>query len=58
MRDHRWRPLHTIRRLCSLFYGVSDSEGGIGARLRDLRKEGYTVDRRPKGKMYEYKVTP
>ena len=40
MGDQHWRTLHEIASW------VGGSETGISARLRDLRKDGYTVNRR------------
>lgn len=63
MRDGRWRTLHEI---ASTEAGrkAGDSEAGISARLRDLRKPrfgAYTVDRRRRetatGGTWEYRVT-
>ena len=60
MSDGQWRTFAMIQDALWQRYGVFASEAGISARLRDLRKRGYTVDSRPvaKGrKLYEYRVT-
>lgn len=59
MIDGQWRTLREI----SLFWDCHDSEAGISARLRDLRKfknGSFTVDRRRRGEvsgLFEYRVT-
>lgn len=57
MRDGAWRTLAEI------VADVGGSEGGVGARLRDLRKRKYgshTVERRrrgdPKAGLHEYRL--
>lgn len=53
MMDGRWRTLAQIK-------GTQDSEAGVSARLRDLRKAQYgshTVNRRRvRGGLYEYQL--
>jgi hypothetical protein len=56
MRDGQWRTLSEIRLLCP-----HDSEAGISARLRDLRKAkfgGWTVERRARHErgLFEYRL--
>lgn len=54
MLDGEWRTLSEIAE------AVGHMEAGCSARLRDLRKAGYTVERRPRGGsglLYEYQVT-
>lgn len=52
MRDGQWRTLGTISAL------TLAPEASCSARLRDLRKVGYTVDRDSLGRgLYQYRVT-
>lgn len=51
MADERWRTLSQIARACN------GSEASVSARLRDLRREGYTVEReRVNGGLFRYRV--
>ena len=53
-----WRTLAEIVRVISDWDGITASEAGVSARLRDLRKLGYTVDKRLRsGSLWEYKVS-
>ncbi len=61
--DGKWRTVSTIQKAIQSIHGKHDTEGGIGARLRDLRKAqfgGYTVNRRrsgdPASGHFEYQV--
>lgn len=51
----------TFKEICDrMFYlwGISASEAGVSARLRDLRRMGYTVEKRIRsGSLREYRVT-
>lgn len=50
----------TFKEICNrMFYlwGIQASEAGVSARLRDLRKLGYFVNRRRRqGNLFEYSV--
>lgn len=52
----------TFREICDRIFwlwGISASEAGVSARLRDLRKMGYTVEKRVRsGNLWEYRVNP
>lgn len=51
MSDGRWRTLADISAYCR------GTEASVSARLRDLRKMGYVVDRRRVGPgLFEYRV--
>jgi len=55
MADGRWRTLRQISR------AVQHPEASVSARLRDLRRAGWTVDRRSRGErtrgLWEYRAT-
>lgn len=46
MADGQWRALYEICHECRDRFEKWDSEAAISARLRDLRKYGYSVERR------------
>jgi hypothetical protein len=48
MLDGEWRSLHEIAVALRKLYGVHFPEASISARLRDLRRAGYTVERERK----------
>jgi biotin operon repressor len=51
MLDGKWRTLRQIATACN------GSEPSVSARLRDLRREGYTVEReRVAGGLFAYRV--
>lgn len=56
MLDAIWRTLSEIEEI------TCDPQASISARLRDLRRVGYTVERRrrgePKNGLFEYRVYP
>lgn len=49
MSDSEWRTLHDIAVALRKLYGSHFPEASISARLRDLRRAGYTVERERKG---------
>lgn len=54
-----WRTLAEIVDAIDYGQGVKASEAGVSARLRDLRKMGYTVEKRVRsGNLWEYRVNP
>ncbi len=59
MADGRWRTFEQIMAALSV-QGISASEAGVSARLRDLRKDrfgGYVVERRRRtAGVWEYRV--
>lgn len=63
MSDGEWRTSDDIKAQIKVATKIDDSEAGISARLRDLRKPrfgSHTVERRrtaPDSGLYEYKVT-
>ena len=62
MADGRWRTYGEIQIAILIRFGTLDSEGGIGARLRDFRKDEYgahTLDGRSRtGRLNEWRVVP
>jgi hypothetical protein len=58
MSDHKWRSLPEIRQAMWDVFKKIDSEAALSARLRDCRRDGYTVDRRRRsGGLFEYRVS-
>lgn len=57
MNDGVWRSLDAIRYELDQTFDCQASTPSISARLRDLRKEGYTVERKQvKPGLFEYRV--
>lgn len=62
MADGEWRTLREIKGWCEMHHATPDSEPGISARLRDLRKPRFGAHevkrRRRAGGLYEYRLIP
>ncbi len=60
MREGDWFTFGQMASYLRPFFGLV-SEGGVAARIRDLRKEGFIVEGRkvkPGGKLNEYRMIP
>jgi hypothetical protein len=52
-----WLTLEGIAYLSKANYGVVDSEASVSARLRDLRKAGYHIEKRKRSAgLWEYRL--
>ncbi len=57
--EGEWLALHEIAARTRRLFARIDSEAAVSARLRDLRRAGWTVDRRRRGgTLREYRCRP